>query len=134
MARPTKYSKARSEAICKALQIGATRTAAAESNGIEYETFRQWMIDNLEFSAAVTHAESQAELMYSATMYKAAKGTAEIPGDWRAAESWLKRRRRHEWSDNITLGTDKEVSRIISELFAEEADGNSANPPLGIES
>lgn len=101
MARPTKYSKARAESICKALQIGATRTTAAESNGIEYETFRRWMNDNVEFYAAVTHAESQAELMFTATLYKSAKGTTEIPGDWRAAESWLKRRRRIDWGDNI---------------------------------
>ena len=131
--RPTKYSKGRAEAICNALKIGATRTAACEANEIDLDTFRRWMIANTEFCGLVTHAEGQAELMFTATLYKAAKGTPDNPSDWRAAESWLKRRRRHEWSDNITLRNDTEASRLIAELFPEEAIGNLEPAPIGIE-
>jgi len=104
--------------------MGATRMAAAEANDINYDTFREWMAHKPEFSVLVTRAESQAELMFTSTLYKAAKGTDKSPSDWRAAESWLKRRRRHEWSDNVTVRNDSEVARLLAELFPESsADG-----------
>ncbi len=40
-------------------------------------------------------------------------------GDWRAAECWLKRRRRDEWGDNVSLASDVDVDKQIEELLAE---------------
>ena len=121
MARPTKYSAAMRNAICNQLKTGCTRTAAAESLGIGYETFRRWMSDYEEFWGAVTRAEAEAEAMFTATIAQAAKGTEKEPGDWRAAESWLKRRRRAEWGDNITHRADREVAGLLAELFPDDA-------------
>lgn len=124
MARPTKYSKAMAEAICKRLQMGSTRMAASESLGIDYDTFRNWMRDNSEFFAAVTRAESECEAAMTACITKAARGTPGQPADWRAAESWLKRRRRNEWGDNISLRADRRAAELIAELFPEDAGSN----------
>lgn len=101
MARPTKYSDAIANAICDTLQVGGTRTAAVGIAGITYETFLNWIERNLDFRSAVTRAEAEAEMRYTEAIAKAAKGTEDSPGDWRAAEAWLKRRRREDWGDAI---------------------------------
>lgn len=85
--------------------------AAAESVGISCETFRLWMNDNLGFFGAVTRAEAEAEAFFTQTILKAAQGTPSSAGDWRAAESWLKRRRRADWGDkiDISLLSDEDI-------------------------
>ena len=133
MARPTKYSDAIAKGIYNALQAGATRTAASGAVGIGRDTFLEWMKRYPAFSDGVTCAEAKAELRFTTTLAKAAEGTDEVPGDWRAAESWLKRRRREDWGDNIAVAADKEAARILAELFPEDARDNSLSPPLGIE-
>ena len=119
MARPSKYNEGLAKAITDALKAGSTRMAAAEYVGVNYETFRRWMNDNIDFYALVTRAESEAEVMFTSTLAKAARGTSTVPGDWRAAESWLKRRRRGEWGDSIDIR--KLDDETIIRLFALEA-------------
>ena len=133
MARPSKYNESLVTAICNALEAGATKTAAAESNGVEYETFRRWMFSKVEFHALVIRAEAKAEMRFTATITKAAQGTKDIPGDWRAAESWLKRRRRAEWGDNTTVSADREIAAALASLFAGDAEDGIGTPPLGID-
>ncbi len=36
--------------------------------------------------------------------------------DWRAAESWLKRRRRPEWGDNVNIDLDREIADLLAQL------------------
>ena len=110
------------DAIIENLRIGATRTAAVGAAGISRETFYVWLKENLTFSDAVTQAEAQAEIGHTLALAKASAS------DWRASESWLKRRRRADWGDNIAVGADKEAARILAELFPENAGGN--NEPL----
>lgn len=98
---PTKYSDALAAVICQKLSVGSTRTAAAESSGIHRDTFANWMASRSAFFHAVTRAEAEAEEKFIRTIALAAKGTADVPGDWRAAESWLKRRRRDDWGDSV---------------------------------
>ena len=105
--------------------------AAAESLGIGYETFRRWMSDYEEFWGAVTRAEAEAEAMFTAVIAKAARGTDKEPGDWRAAESWLKRRRRVEWGDNITHRADREAANLLAELFPDDAGAGIAEITAG---
>ena len=132
MARPTKYSDGIAKGICDALQVGATRTAASGSVGITRETFLQWVERYPLFSDAVTRAEAKAELRFTTTLAKAAQGSEDTPGDWRAAEAWLKRRRREEWGDNIAVRTDREAAFLLAELFPEDAGNSAGSPPLGI--
>jgi hypothetical protein len=45
--------------------------------------------------------------------------------DWKAAESWLKRRRRQEWGDNVSVDVDKEISELIDRLAGLEPAGQT---------
>lgn len=94
--RPTKYTPARREQICEMLRLGATRVAAHLSAGVGSSTFFTWLDTYPEFREAVTRAEAEAEAACAAVIVLAAKD-----GDWRAAEAWLKRRRKEEWSEKI---------------------------------
>ena len=81
MARPTKYSAGIEAAICEHLRHGATRTAAAQASGIDYETLRRWMQSNAAFCGSITRAEAEAELRFTAAIARAAVGTEDRPGD-----------------------------------------------------
>ena len=127
--RPTKYNDKRCAKIIALLKRGNTRKAAAGSAGVTYETFRAWLADPQfsSFSADVDAAEDYAEQYYADIIRRAAGPRAEkvtktvtkpnaLGGtdtettettqteiDWHAAESWLKRRRRAEWGDQLNL-------------------------------
>jgi hypothetical protein len=111
--RPTKYTAATIKKITDALKAGNTRTAAVGAAGIDYTTFCDWLRDYPQFSQAVIRAEHEAEAGYVEVLKKAAAN-----GDWRAAESWLKRRRREDWGDNVAIDVDAEVARTLSQLAA----------------
>ncbi len=121
MARPSKYNEQISKAICDRLQTGSTRTAAAEAVEIDSKTFARWMKSNVLFCRAVTRAEAEAECRMAALLMNAA-----VNGEWRAAESWLKRRRRAEWGDTQeveisgTGGGPIKITEVIVELPDEE--------------
>ena len=124
MARPTKYSETLAKGICDALQVGATRKASAEAVGIDYNTFLRWVARFDSFATDVTRAEAKAELRFTTALAKAAQGTESEPGDWRAAESWLKRRRRQDWGDSIDIRKldDETLLRLLA------AEGGSETP------
>lgn len=125
---PTKYSAARVKAICAALSEGATRTAAAQSNGINRDTLREWMQDYPAFSGAVMRAEAEAEQAMSRALHAAATGKEP---DWRAAESWLKRRRREEWGDSLDvrkLSDEQIASLLIREAAARSGETEDPDP------
>jgi transposase-like protein len=42
--------------------------------------------------------------------------------DWRAAESWLKRRRKDEWGDNTSVELDREIAELLAALAAARED------------
>jgi hypothetical protein len=121
MARPTKFSDRRMGIVCSALRDGCTRSAAAGAAGVHYDTFLEWTKEFSEFSEAVMRAEAEAEKTCTVAILKAAKGTKTEPGDWRAAESWLKRRRRKEWGDNVAVTADRRAAELLAELFPDDA-------------
>jgi len=102
MSRPTKLTPDIQDKICARLQVGASYRDAAESVGVTYETFSNWVKRGkaeqrgmyFRFLLAVGLAEAICAANMAATFAKAAN-----EGDWRAAESWLKRRRPDEWGD-----------------------------------
>lgn len=100
MARPTKYTEDRAKLIIKLLGDGCTRRAAYGSAGIDAATFARWLERFADFAESVTRAEAEAEALFTKTIFKAASA---YDADWRAAEAWLKRRRRDEWGDNLSL-------------------------------
>lgn len=94
--RPTKYTPATVAKITRALKDGCTKEAAAACGGIGYSTLNEWEKEFPEFSEALTRAEGEAEAQMARCLFTAA------PTDWRAAESWLKRRRSKTWGDKQT--------------------------------
>ena len=106
MPRPTKLTPETSKAIVDALAVGATYRDAAESAGVAYQTFLNWMQAGeaakrgiyFEFFDQVRRAEAAARLNFTKVITKAA-----ADGDWRAAEAFLKRRDRATWGDNVDL-------------------------------
>lgn len=123
--RPTAFTPERVAKILKGLREGLTRRAAAGQGGITYETFNTWLKqdDKLIFLCQVEEAEQYAEAKFTASLKKAAWGqkvtvtktTTKADGsqivtketrmeyDWRAAAEWLKRRRRDDWSEPLSV-------------------------------
>lgn len=122
---PWKRTPQAATAIIQALTMGATRTAAAAMGGISLATLSRWMVEDVEFADSIISAEGSAEYAMSQSLFSAGGS------DWRAAESWLKRRRRSVWGDNVTVSADKEAAGIIAELFGEEAGGDTPVTPAG---
>ena len=113
MARPTKYSTGRAEAICGYLRIGATRTASVAAAGVSYDAFRRWIKSNPEFSLSVTQAEAECAVAMTKVIWNAA-----LAGEWRAALAWLERRRPQEWGLHAsTRLADAEIEQILADLF-----------------
>ena len=112
MARPSKLTEENVNKIVDAILHGATYTDAAGSAGVGYDTFNNWMQagakakkgELFEFFQKVRQAEGECALNFTRVIQ-----TAAARGDWKAAEAWLKRRRRAEWGDNVdfTTGGDK---------------------------
>lgn len=93
MPRRTKYTDELAASIAKALWSGASRKDAYEAHGIGHETFRVWLEQKPAFLAIITRAEAECAQRMAETLTIAALT------DWRAGESWLKRRRREDWGD-----------------------------------
>jgi hypothetical protein len=133
-------NEAVTEKILAALRNGNTRKASAECAGIHEDTFHLWIRNNSDFSDAVAQAESEAEAMHVGVIAQAAQ-----KGDWRASESWLKRRRAKDWSEAVVVAGSKdnpvEVNAVVtvqgyvkgSLADALEAIANEHRPEIGSE-
>lgn len=113
MARPSKFSEARAEAILTALRAGNTRTASAGYAEIDRSTFTTWLHRYPTFLAAVEKAESDAEVAMVANIRKAVND-----GTWTAAAWWLERRRYQDWGkvDRVELTIKQVAERLAAEL------------------
>lgn len=95
LGRETKRTPELEKKLFEALVDGCTRRAACAYAGIAESTLYEWLKDFPEFSESLICAENQAEAGYTRVIAECARN-----GDWKAAESWLKRRRRDDWADN----------------------------------
>jgi hypothetical protein len=93
VARPSKRTPAREQAILGALRVGNTRTAAAAYAEISLDTLARWISDDAEFCGAVLKAEADAEARFLGQIAKAAQD-----GTWTAAAWWLERRRPENYA------------------------------------
>ena len=109
--RPTKRTPEVEAKLIEALSNGATRVAACAYAGITTDTMLNWEKTFSAFSASLTRATGLAEYGFTCVLKECA-----MEGDWRAAESWLKRRRRDEWGDNINVDVDKRIAELLAEL------------------
>ena len=87
MARRSKATEARIEALLAALRVGNTRDASAGHAGIVRTTLYRWLERDPGLRARVEKAEADAEVRFAAQV---AQGAGE---DWRAAAWWLEHRR-----------------------------------------
>jgi hypothetical protein len=138
MGRPSKLKPNRVERITDALSKGATRTAAAGTAGIDYETMRRWLRKGeqqtrgiyVDFCGAVARAEAEAEMFHTNIVYEAAKNGSPQNSQW-----WLERRRHEDWGkierQEIT-GDLEHTQKIIVEYekpeWITESDLNGSTP------
>lgn len=94
--RKTVWTPAVEQKLLQALREGCTRRAACAYAGIGESTLYDHLSQLPEFSESLTRAEDAAEAGFTLVIQKAA-----ADGDWKAAESWLKRRRRTDWGDKV---------------------------------
>lgn len=106
--RPTKYDDAKANQIATLLRGGCTRKDASASVGVHYTTFLNWIERYPQFLEQVETAEGFAAVKMTTILMKAAEK------DWKAALEFLKRRRRDEWGDNLSLSrlSDEDVIAI----------------------
>jgi hypothetical protein len=95
----SKMTTERLNAICETLRKGATRSAAARSNGINRDTLYEWMNTYPDVSDMITRAEAEFRTQVEVKFGE----DALIGSDWRARESLLKRRYPETWGDKIDL-------------------------------
>lgn len=139
MARPSALTDEISKQICDSLKLGATKKASAESAGIDYATFNNWMKRGavekrgkfVKFFKAVGHAEAFCFRNMAATIAKAA-----ADGDWRAAETFLKRRDPENWGDRQIIGGDANKPIVVKSYVTISPDDwdktNSDIPPVAV--
>lgn len=102
------------------LAAGNSYEVACAAAGIDYATFRRWMVRGKaqtegkfrEFCEVITRAEAQAEAQAVAIIRKAGET------DWRAAMWWLERRHSERWSPHSRLSV---TQRTTGQLTAQHA-------------
>lgn len=122
-----RIQKAQWDELLDALRKGNTRQAACGVARMSDQSLLNRLHDDLEFLEEVTRAEREAEAFYAGVLQNAA------PDDWRAAESWLKRRRREDWGDTLDLRklSDDQVVRLLeSEASAGSGEAGPSDPAL----
>ena len=110
MPRPTKYDDKKAAQIATLLRSGCTRRDAIGSVNISYPTFYTWLKNNLDFFQLVEAAECFCAVRMTTLIIQAADT------DPKYALEWLKRRRRDEWGDNVNVGLDGEIARLMATL------------------
>ena len=123
--RNTKRTPEVEKAILDAIRVGATQKDAAAAAGIDETTLGRWKNDFADFAYSLTRAEGECAAKMSARLHLEA---TKADGDWRASVEWLKRRRRDDWGDNVSVRADERVAQILAEMFpADEGAGTSSS-------
>lgn len=121
MARRSKATEPRVEALLNALRAGNTRGAAAAYAEISRQTFYRWLESDVSFRDSVEKAEAEAEVRFAAQVAKAATN-----GTWQAAAWWLERRRPNDFALRSRVemtgkdGGPIESVNVTDQLSAEE--------------
>ena len=118
--RPTKFTADVQERIIDAIRKGNYFEAACASAGVNYVTFRLWMVkgrdegegDYFDFFEQVNSANADAEVEI-VTQWK-----EQVPEDWRAAKDFLARRYPKRWAASSTLDVTTKGLPLHLELAA----------------
>ena len=71
----------------------------------------------VEFLEAVSKASAECAINFTRVIQ-----TAAAKGDWKAAETWLKRRRREDWGDAVDVTSDGKPLNILIQKASEQSD------------
>nr|PZN07741.1 MAG: hypothetical protein DIU64_11805 [Caldicoprobacter oshimai] len=105
MGRPSKLTPEVQEKICNAIRAGNYYEAACAYAGIDYSTFRRWIIKGekaksgkyYDFCEAVKKAEYEAEMRLVAMWQK------HMPDNWQAIATFLERRFPERWARRLDV-------------------------------
>ncbi len=134
MARPTKLTPERQAKLVEVIAAGNYYETACQAAGVDYSTFRNWMIRGeeethgkyREFFEALTRAEAEAEMQAVAIWHKA------MPDDWRAAQMFLERRYPERWGKQSRLDVQQQVQgKMAVEHDVDAAGANALLAALG---
>lgn len=113
--RPPKYGPDIHTSICQGLELGMSRTTAAEINGIDRSTLLEWTLKYPAFSRDVVGAEAKAKRRATLTIT-----TAIQKGDVAAAFRYLALKEREEWREskevNVNVLIRQKAERMAEEL------------------
>ena len=106
--RPSKLTPELTKKLTTQIKEGNYFEASCAYCGIDYSTFRKWMVKGekassgvyFDFFHAVKMAEAEAELRIVAEWQKA------IPHDWRSAEKFLEKRYPDRWGRKEQIKAD----------------------------
>lgn len=106
--RPSKLTPELTKKLITQIKAGNYFEASCAYCGIDYSTFRKWMVKGekansgiyFDFFHAVKKAEAEAELRMVALWQKA------IPDDWRSAEKFLEKRYPDRWGRKEQVRAD----------------------------
>ena len=121
MGRPSKLTPEVQEKICQAIRAGNYYEAASDYAGIDYSTFRRWMVKGEkaesgkyhEFCKAIKRAEHEAEVRLVAMWQK------HMPDNWQAIATFLERRWPDRWGRRMDVRQDikQEVQGQVTQRY-----------------
>ena len=121
MARPSKLTPEVQERICQAIRAGNYYEAACAYAGIDYSTFRRWIVKGEKaksgkyhnFCEAIKRAEHEAEVRMVAQWQK------HMPENWQAIATFLERRYPDRWGRRMDVRQDikQEVKGQVTQRY-----------------
>ena len=147
--RPTKYNPKYHVPWATSLAMeGLTNDEIADRMGVASSTFRKWVKENPELSAAVQKGKEAADAEVELSLFKRATGYSykekkvivamdadgnqkpariettekEVQPDVTAQIWWLKNRRRDKWRDKWDIGIESDKEIIFNIVGASQAE------------
>lgn len=117
MARPSRYTINTADKIIQAIELGASRDAAAAVVGITDTTLYEWMNKHSEFADRVHKADAVARQKVEQLFFS---DVLKDKGDWRARIAWLQAKYPGDWSAKSKLEvTGKDEGPIEIRMLAD---------------
>jgi len=132
MGRPSKLTPETQSKLIQAIRAGSHLVVACRLVGVDYSSFRRWLIKGekqskgrfREFCEAVRVSEAEVEIRLVASWQQAAIN------DWRAASEFLSRRYPDRWSPStrVRVEVERQVEAELNVIY--DAIENDPNIPI----
>ena len=127
MPRKTIRTKKNREALIEAAESSCTHKDAASSAGISERSLYAWIAEDAEFADDYACARAKGRTGLVSAITRAAIGTDDVPGDWRAAAWLLERMDPEHWAKAET--SPKSLDEKLDAYLQGVADANRAEVP-----